>query len=291
MYSPLLSTDSAPEQTISLTYCHVIVRKERWVLTEENMPEATNHRDATDLLKLILLAFVARAGKNALVVANLGCRWDVENPSFGVDPDIALIEPVPPNAPPLSSLLTWKEGCVPPRFAVEIVSATNPNKDYLAAPAKYAALGVGELVIFDPELFGPAGADGPHVLQVWRRKGKGHFARVYAGVGPVWSAELNAWLIHCEGKLRIADDFEGKVLWPTEAEAEAAARKREAAGRKREAEARANAEDALRQSIEDMCDLCGVHLTTARREHIQALDTPGLNQLRAHIKAHRNWPE
>jgi hypothetical protein len=33
---------------------------DEWVLSEENMPESAPHRDAVDLLRLILLAFVAR---------------------------------------------------------------------------------------------------------------------------------------------------------------------------------------------------------------------------------------
>jgi Uma2 family endonuclease len=271
----------------------VIVREDRWVLHEENMPEATNHRDATDLLKLILLAFAAKNRLNVLVAANLACRWVRERPSIGVDPDIALIEPAPPGAEALSSLRTWVEGHVPPRFAVEIVSATNPHKDYEAAPAKYAALGTRELVVFDAELFGPAGTDGPHVLQVWRRK-EGHptMVRVYAGPGPAHSVELGAWLVPTADRmLRIADDEQGRSLWPTRAEIESTARVLEAEARQQEAEARKQAEEALRRSVEDVCDLCGVPLDEARRAHIASLDASGLDGLRAHLKARRAWPE
>lgn len=106
-------------------------------------------------------------------------------------PDIALIEPAPPGVEALRSLKTWEEGHVPPRFAVEVVSATNPNKDYVRAPVKYAALGTRELVICDPELFGPEGMDEPHVLQVWRRREDyREMVRVYAGDGPAFSMEL-----------------------------------------------------------------------------------------------------
>lgn len=256
----------------------VHVREDRWVLPEENMPEATQHRDATDLLKLLLLAFKARKGLNALVAANLACRWDRENPAIGVDPDIALIEPAPPGAG-LPSLRTWEPGHVPPRFAVEVVSSTNPRKDYVAAPAKYAALGTRELVIFDPELFGPAGPDGPHVLQVWRlRDDTRVMVRAYAGDGPAYSTELSAWLLPMPGSLlRIADDEQGRSLWPTEAESETEARK--------------EAEDALRRTIEDFCDVCGVPLDDARRAHIASLDVAGLGRLRAHLKSRRAWPE
>lgn len=266
---------------------------ESWVLSEENMPESSAHRDTVDLLKLLLLAFVARTRRNAHVAANLACRWDRDHPSIGVDPDIALIEPAPPpEASTLRSLRTWEPGHVPPRFAVEVVSSTNPNKDYVTAPAKYAALGTRELVIFDPERLGPAVMGGPHVLQVWCRTEDGRtMTRVYAGRGPAYSSELGAWLIPTpQGRLRIAGDEQGISPWLTREEAEAEARTQEAEARKQEAEARKQAEDALRRSIEDVCDLCGIALDDARRAHLASLDAAGLDQLRRHLKAHRAWP-
>ena len=86
------------------------------------MPESNPHRDAVDLLRQIVLSAMARQGRDALVAANLGCRWDRAQPQIGVDPDIALIEPPPPEGELVECLCTWKEGHVPPRFAVEVVS-------------------------------------------------------------------------------------------------------------------------------------------------------------------------
>lgn len=295
---PAASTSQRP-RTVRLVL-DVPTPDESWVLSEENMPESSAHRDTVDLLKLLLLAFVARTQRSAHVAANLACRWDRDHPSIGVDPDIALIEPAPPSeASALRSLRTWEPGHVPPRFAVEVVSPTNPNKDYVTAPAKYAALGTRELVIFDPEHLGPAVMGGPHVLQVWRRTDDSRtMARVYAGHGPAYSSELSAWLIPTpQGRLRIADDEQGRSPWLTREEAEAEAHKQEAAARKQEAEAREReaaarkqAEDALRRSIEDVCDLCDVPLDDARRAHLASLDAAGLDQLRRHLKAHRAWP-
>lgn len=289
---PALLTPAIQRPRVLRLEIDVPVLDDRWVLSEENMPEAIQHRDATDLLRLLLLAWKARARRDALVAANLACRWHRENPRIGVDPDIALIEPAPPGADTLRSLRTWEEGHVPPRFAVEIVSATNPHKDYVAAPAKYAALGTRELVIFDPELLGPAGTDGPHVLQVWRwRDDPAGMTRVHAGKGPAYSEELQAWLVPVDRMLRIGDDEQGRSLWPTEAEAEAEAHRREAEARKLEAEARTKAEDALRRSVEDLCDILGVSLDGGRRAHIAGLDAAGLDALRGHLKAHRSWPD
>ena len=263
----------------------VPAREDEWVLSEENMPESTPHRDTVDLLKLLLLAFVARERRNAHVAANLACRWDQEHPGIGVDPDIALIEPAPPEAGELTSLRTWEPDHTPPRFAIEVVSTSNPHKDYVVAPAKYALLGTRELVVFDPGREGPA-MDGPYVLQVWRREDGGPtMTRVYAGDGPARSEELGAWLVPVErGRLRIAEDEAGTQRWLTEAEAEAQARKQEA-------EARKQAEGALRRSIEDVCELCGIALDDARRARVATLDVTGLDALRSHLKRTRAWPD
>lgn len=282
---PAVTVSVKPRPGSARLVVDVATIEDKWILPEENMPESTSHRDTVDLLKLLLLAFVERSRRNAHVAANLACRWDPERPAIGVDPDVAILEPAPPEAATLTSLRTWVPGHVPPRFAVEVVSATNPHKDYVAAPLKYAALGTRELVIFDPELLGPASLGGPYVLQVWRRReDQPTMARVYEGAGPTYSSELGAWLVPTRGgRLRFADDEQGRSLWPTEAEAQAE-------GRKQEAEGRRHAEDALRGTIEDICELSGIALDEARRAHLGSLDAAGLDELRRHLKTHRAWP-
>jgi hypothetical protein len=106
---------------------------------------------------------------------------------------------------------------------VEIVSTTDPRKDYVIAPTKYAACGVRELWIFDPNLDGPKAGGGPYVLQIWRTVGRSNkraFRRVYAGGGPGFSREMAAWLVFVGGHLRLAEDRAGAKLWPTHAETE-----------------------------------------------------------------------
>ena len=262
-------------RTVRLTY-EVSPREDEWVLPETDVPESNPHREAVELLRLILLAFVARTGRDALVAANLACRWDEHNPKVGVDPDIALIEPAPPEGAQASSLLTWLPGHVPPRFAIEVVSASNPTKDYEEAPAKYALLGTRELVVFDPWKQGPRSQGGPHVLQVWRRvstesepggAADGEMVRVHAGDGPAYSEELGAWLV-VEGneRLRISDDAEASSLWPTPEEAR------------------------LRTAIEDLCEAYGQPLDEPRRAQLASLDVAALESLRAAVKARRGWP-
>lgn len=191
-----------------------------WTLTDEKMPESNSHLLTCELLWQLLRAWAARTERDALVGRNLAIRWDERHRNVGVDPDVYVVEPRPPEGDDVASLLAWKPGHKMPRLAVEVVSTENPNKDYVIAPEKYAACGVEELWIFDPLLAGPRGR-GPVRLQLWRRTDEG-FDRVYTGEGPAWSPYLQAWLFAVdEGqRLRIADDREGTRWWTTPEEAE-----------------------------------------------------------------------
>ena len=253
-----------------------------WVLPEEDMPESNPHRDDVRELEQLLLAFVARSARNALVAANLGCRWDPQRPQIGLDPDVAILEPPPPEGAEIECLRTWVPGHVPPRFALEVVSGSNPQKDYEEAPTKYALLGTRELVVFDPRGHGSPAHGGPHLLQIWRRdEAANAMVRVHAGEGPAWSEELSAWLIVTPGRrLRFADDAEGTRPWLTAAEAEAEARK----------QAESALLDALRTGILDLCEAFDVRVDDTRRAHLASLDAAGLEALRAHIKRARAWP-
>jgi len=190
-----------------------------WTLPEEPVPESQPHDQTLDLLKAILLAWVARTGRNAQVARNLAVRWDESEPRVGVDPDLCVLDPRTPEGEELESLCTWRPGHAPPRLAIEVVSS-KPRKDYATAPEKCAAAGVEELWVFDPGLVGPRSAGGPVRIQVWRREGN-EFRRLNAGEGPVFSPYLQAWLFAVnEGKrLRIADDREGTQWWATAEEA------------------------------------------------------------------------
>src|SRR5690606_26883126 len=104
---------------------------------------------------------------------NLAVRWDERHPAVGVDPDVCVLDPAPPDADALTSVKTWESGHAPPSLAIEVVSDSNPRKDYVVAPDKYAASGIGELWIFDPLLCGPKAQGGPHRLQLWQRRASG----------------------------------------------------------------------------------------------------------------------
>lgn len=195
--------------------------RDDWVLPEEPVPESLLHSQAVDLIKALLLHWVARTGLDAQVAPNLAFRWVEKHPKVGVDPDLCLISPSTPEGDELESLRAWAPGHSVPKLAIEVVSKGHPYKDYVTTPEKYAASGVPELWIFDPAMAGPKARGGPHRIQIWLRNREGAFERAYAGDGPAFSPALRAWLFAVdEGrKLRLADDREGTSWWHTEAEA------------------------------------------------------------------------
>lgn len=207
--------------------------RDGWEISEETMPESVLHDEAVELLKALLAAWAARGGGVSRVVRNLAVRWDEANPKIGVDPDVCVLSPVPPDVEDLRSVRTWLPEHSAPVLAVEVVSETNPHKDYTLAPDKYAASAVGELWIFDPLRCGPRSHGGPFRIQVWSRAPDGTFARTYAGEGPAFSPALGAWLVASdEGrKLRIASDEAATEFWSTAEEAERAAKEAERAAK------------------------------------------------------------
>jgi Uma2 family endonuclease len=192
-----------------------------WILPEVPVPESVPHRSIVELVAALLAAWTARAGRDAFVARNLAFRWNEARPRIGVDPDVCLLEPSPPDAETLQSALLWKPGHSAPRLAIEVVSRNHPYKDYSVVPDKYAASGVGELWVFDSELIGPRTRGGPHRLQLWTRSEDASFVRRYAGDGPMLSPFLNAWAFAAdEGhRLRISDDEACRSLWLTSEEA------------------------------------------------------------------------
>ncbi|MBX3190962.1 MAG: Uma2 family endonuclease [Labilithrix sp.] len=200
-----------------------------WELPEETMPESVLHDEAVSLLKALLAAWAAQRSKTTLVARNLAVRWDEARPQIGVDPDVCVLSPAPLDASELKSVRTWLADHEPPMLAVEIVSESNPHKDYAIAPDKYAASGVLELWIFDPLLAGPRAHGGPFRLQIWTRGDDGTLVRRYAGEGPARSPALDAFLVvTAEGrKLRVADDEAATRFWLTAEEREREAKERE----------------------------------------------------------------
>jgi Uma2 family endonuclease len=200
---------------------------------DEKVPQSRPHHLRGGHLEGLLLGWKHRTGRNVQVGREIAVRWDEEFPQVGVDPDVYVVEPPPPEGDELTSLRTWETGHYPPLLAIEIVSPSRPSKDYGSSPMRYAASGTTELWVFDPNLAGPKAQEGPFRIQVWRRHEDGDFTRVYAGEGPVYSHAVDGWVFAVdEGRaLAIADDEAGTRWWMTPEETERAA--------KEEAQARA----------------------------------------------------
>lgn len=188
---------------------------DRWLLDEDDVPEAPLPDLAIDLLTTVLRAWVRRTGADRSVHRNIAMRWDPTRPRMGCDPDVCVLEPALSEEE--TSLALWKPDHHPPRIAIEVVCDGTGPKDYLDNPARYAANGTGELWIFDPLLAGPSEGGGPWRLQVWSRGPRGRFRQVYAGDGAAFSEALSAWLVVTDNgrRLRVADDEAGAQLWPT----------------------------------------------------------------------------
>jgi Uma2 family endonuclease len=220
---------------------------EDWVFEEGPVPESVWHDQAVELLKALLVHFVARTGRDAAVFRNLAIRVREDRPRVGFDPDVMLVEPRPRDAFELSSLRIWEPGQTVPALVIEVVSPGHPYKDYRNTPDQCAALGVTELVVFDPLRVGPKAHGGPALIQIWRKEA-GVFTRIASGDGPFRSPFLDAYLVAPDdGRLlRITDDHAGTRLWPTPEEAERAARRSE--------RARAEAERAQTKAERERAD-------------------------------------
>jgi flagellar biosynthesis/type III secretory pathway protein FliH len=48
--------------------------------------------------------------------------------------------------------------------------------------------------------------------------------------------------------------------------------------------------EGLRQTITDLCEICGIELTSERTARIESLDRSALEALRLVIKSQRTWP-
>jgi hypothetical protein len=241
-----------PMAVVSLRY-PVRPRLEAWVLPEGKVPEATAHQMAVYRIYGLLLAWSERIRpeRSVRIAADLAVRWLKEHPSTGADPDVCVIEPGPSDFDDLRSLKLWEPGRVPPRLGIEVVSASLPHKDYGSIQERYAAMGVQELIVFDPLMCGPASLGGPVPLQLWRRDATLAFDRVSFGSEPVHSQVVDAWFIADGRDLNISNDRQGTQRLRTAQEQLEAARD-EAERAKSEAERARDEAERERQARLDL---------------------------------------
>jgi Uma2 family endonuclease len=245
MHAALSSQMSESTVPAILVRYPVRLANEAWVLPEGPVPETTTHHATVLRLFLLLQAWAQRSDRKTRIASNLAVRWLREKPGIGIDPDVCVFDPPPPEDH-LRSVRLWQPGHVAPPLAFEVVSESHPYEDYATIQDRYAAIGTRELVVFDPLLVGPRALGGPVVLQLWHLRSPGVLERIHFGAGPVYSEVLQAWL-HPEGTtLEIASDREGRARWQTGEERERAAREQDHAEKELEREARLAAEARVR---------------------------------------------
>ena len=255
-----------------------------WYLSEEDdMGCGTTHWNAMLKLAESLEVIVQQRGwTDAFVGGDQFIAWVEHEPNVRISPDVCLIRPAPDPLP--ESWQLWRPGHLPPCFAVEIVSPSTWRKDYEDNPVKYAQLGALELFIFDPEvLLGQTEDPKRYALQLYQREADGSFVRTYVGSGPVYSEQVELWLLmRVENglpQLRLAHDPKGEQLVPIASEQHQTVEQLEqqlrqaereqqlAAQREREAAQREQEQQRARQAAES-------ELQALRAQLAQAAERP-----------------
>ncbi|HEY4160355.1 MAG TPA: Uma2 family endonuclease [Polyangiaceae bacterium] len=211
---------------------------------EEKVGEDLLQRWIVELLRPLLARWFDAQGIVALVGADQFIYYQQHNPIERVAPDVYVLPGVAPNTR-VRSWKTWETSIVP-SFALEIVSL-NWGKDYLTSPARYGAMGVPEVIVFDPAPTGPERTR----WQVFRRV-RGELRKVESSdADRVRSRALGCYLraVGAEDtlRLRLATGPRGAVLFPTEDEAERAAKEAERAAKEAERAAK-EAERAAKEA-------------------------------------------
>ena len=115
------------------------------------MGETQLHVMAIIHLYGVLTSFF-RHRDDVCVAADLFLYYEQGQPSACKAPDVMVVEGVM-GKHPRRSFRTWEEGVVP-TVIFEITSPKTRNEDLFTKPAVYAALGVNEYFVFDPDADG-----------------------------------------------------------------------------------------------------------------------------------------
>ncbi len=206
-------------------------RKSTLYPESDDMGEHEIQRLIAELLRPLMDRFLVERRRPAHVGADQFIYWKEGTPTRRLAPDVYVLPGVDRSIV-IPSWKTWETGIVP-SFALEIAGG-DIAKDYDHGPADYADLGVSELVVFDPHAT-PTSKTRLR-WQVFRRVAKRGLVRVDVSQGDrVKSKVLRAWLRAVGSdsgvRIRIAEGENGEDLFPTEAEAERAAREAAEAAR------------------------------------------------------------
>src|SRR5262245_26257135 len=154
---------------------------------EDDVGERSLHRFIGELLRPLVERWLGLRRQRAFVGADQYIYYEQFNPKKCVGPDVYVIPGERPGAD-VGCWKTWETGRAP-SFALEIVSADR-DKDYERSPARYADLGVQELIVFDPDT-------GPKRVQfkVYRRLARRGFVCVaQTNADRVRSRVLGCWV-------------------------------------------------------------------------------------------------
>jgi hypothetical protein len=190
----------------------------------DDMGEHEIQRLIAELLRPMLARFLAEQQRVAHVGADQFIYWEEGKPGSRIAPDVYVLPGIDPDIA-IRSWKVWETG-VRPSFALEVVG-DDITKDYEDGPALYDQLGVDELLVFDPH----ASATSRRRIrfQLFRRVGKRGLVRAFASQGDrVYAKTLGAF-VRAIGRddgvrLRLGLGKTGDTLYPTEAEAERAAK-------------------------------------------------------------------
>jgi hypothetical protein len=194
--------------------------KEAYYPESDHMGESMLQRLIAELLRPMLARFLAERGERAFVGADQFIYWVEGDSSQRVAPDVYVIFGEDPDALPRSWLLWECEHR--PSFALEVVGR-DFEKDYEDAPSEYKAMGIDELVVFDPDA--TPGHRRRVRWQQWRRVERRGLVPVFRGEGDrVYSETLRCWIrLVGEGahaRLRIGIGPHGDELVLTDRERE-----------------------------------------------------------------------
>jgi len=198
---------------------------------EQKMGEHSLQRLIVELLRPLVERWLRAQGKATFVGADQFIYWEQAQPTRSVAPDVYVLPGVPPGED-VQSWKVWETGIVP-SFALEVVSSKDWEKDYVEAPQRYKELGVAELIIFDPH-------PGRNVHRVrWQRHRKlprRGFVLIEASNADRISSHVLGCFLRAVGKgtdlrIRLATGRSGVDLFPTEEEAERAAKEEERAAK------------------------------------------------------------
>ncbi len=219
-----------------------------WDIPDEvKVGQSFSHGDAVRYLVNVLRAHYADQ-PDTHIASDTPIRWNPKRPRFGVSPDVCVLPNAPADLHQRTTMRLWESGAVAPTISFEIVSRNHPHKDYGREQEGHSYTGVRELVVYDPNGYGPRTMGGPKLLHLWRRQADDSFARVAFGDEPAYSEVLGAWLVPDGNALAIADERDGSGRWLTEAE-EARARAEQERARAEQERARAEQERVRAEAL------------------------------------------